>query len=62
MRVKPILAALLGAALLSASACTSYDIPDETPAAAPDDAANPFQEAQDDTSLMAMLSHEARRR
>ncbi|MBB3171616.1 hypothetical protein [Parvibacter caecicola] len=59
MRVKPILAALLGAALLSASACTSYDIPDETPAAAPDDAANPFQEAQDDTSLMAMLSHEA---
>ena len=63
MRMKPALAAslaaLLGATLLSASACTGYDIPEDTPAAAPNDAANPFKEAQEDANIMAMLSHEA---
>lgn len=59
MRMKPILAMLLGAALLPISACSGYDIPEEVPAPAQSDASNPFEEAQDDASLMAMLSHEA---
>ena len=56
MRMKPILAMLLGAALLPISACSGYDIPEEAPAPAQGDASNPFEEAQDDASLMAMLA------
>ena len=48
MRMKPILAMLLGAALLPISACSGYDIPEEAPAPAQSDASNPFEEAQDD--------------
>ncbi len=58
MRMKPILAVLLGTALLPISACSGYDIPEEALAPAQSDASNPFEEAQNDASLMAMLSHE----
>lgn len=62
MRMKPILAVLsimlMGMTLLSMSGCTSYDIPENDPAAASNDTANPFKEAQEDTDIMAMLSHE----
>ena len=48
MRMKPVLAVLLGAALLPISACSGYDVPEEAPAPAQSGASNPFEEAQDE--------------
>ena len=57
MRMKPILAMLLGAALLPISACSGYDVPEEAPAPAQSDAPNPFEEAQDNCPTAVSGSH-----
>ena len=59
MRKRLIAVPLLCGALLSLAACGNYSIPDSSSPPPQSAAANPFEEAEEDTGFLAMLTHGA---
>ncbi|WP_322200903.1 hypothetical protein [Acutalibacter intestini] len=59
MRKRLITVPLICGALLSLAACGNYSVPDSSPLPSQAVAANPFEAAEEDAGLLAVLTHEA---